>query len=391
MATVYTHPSSKFYFARYTDPATGKRVSKSTKTTAKKQAKVIAGKFEAQARDEAMRADVPRILQRAVELASLEAQGGTLTLARAEDLIRMMAAAANPVAVEANFKRFAGHWLDEREKDVTAQSYSDYHRAVKVAVAALGDRAEQPFRRITQADVEGIKTAFAATGATGCTINKQFAVIRRIFQSAVDCGALDLNPAKSIKSVSTSDSETRLPFTVPEVRSLIAAAPSPEWAGLITLASQTGLRCGDLRELTTDNVAGGWLTIQPGKTSKSTGAVVKLPLTPACVSWLADRQPGPLFPGLASLSASKVSLTFDQIMTTAQVEKTVVLAPGDPPKVGKRSFHSLRHSFISWLAQVDVNADVRMKLAGHSSQSVHADYTDHGDALQRAVAQLPAL
>jgi hypothetical protein len=55
-------------------------------------------------------------------------------------------------------------------------------------------------------DVEGIKTAFAGTGATGCTINKQFAVIRRIFQSAVDCGALDLNPAKSIKSVSTSDS-----------------------------------------------------------------------------------------------------------------------------------------------------------------------------------------
>jgi hypothetical protein len=126
MATVYQHPSSKFYFARYTDPATGKRVSKSTKTTAKKQAKVIAGKFEAQARDESLRADVPRILQRSVELASLEAQAGTLTLERAETLIRLMAAAANPTAKEGTFRRFSGAWLDELEPGITKQSFTDY-------------------------------------------------------------------------------------------------------------------------------------------------------------------------------------------------------------------------------------------------------------------------
>jgi integrase len=391
MATVYQHPSSKFYFARFTDPSTGRRVSKSTKCIAKKQAKIVAGKFQAAARDESLRADVPRILQRSVELASLEAQAGTLTLERAETLIRLMAAAANPTAKEGTFRRFSGAWLDELEPGITKQSFTDYHRAVKQAVAALGDKAEGPLRRITTMDVEGIKTAFAATGATGCTINKQFAVIRRIFQSAVDCGALDLNPAKSIKTVSTSDSVTRKPFTLPEVRSLIAVSPSPEWRGLITLAASTGLRCHDVRTLTSENISGHWLTIQPDKTSKSTGAVVNVPLTPSCTAWLEGRPTGQLFPELAKLSASKISLTFDEIMSKAKVEKTIVLAPGDPPKVGSRSFHSLRHFFISMLAQVDVNADVRMKLAGHSSQSVHADYTDHGDALQRAIRQLPTL
>ena len=387
MATVYQHPSSKFYFARFTDPATGRRVSKSTKCIAKKAAKIVAGKLQSAANDEALRADVPRILQRAVEHASLEAQLGTLTLQRAEDLIRLMATAANPTAKEGTFKRFAGHWLDEREKDVTAQSYTDYHRAVKVATAALGDKSEQPFRRITTMDVEGIRGAFAATGATGCTVNKQFAVIRRIFQSAVDCGALDLNPAKSIKAASTSDSTERRPFTPPEVRSLIEAADSDEWKGLIVLACQTGLRRGDLLALTHHNVNDEWLTIQTGKT----GAVVSMPLSAPCLAWLQDRPSGQLFPALAKVKAAKLSLRFDEIMGKADVPKVVVIIPGDVPKVGSRSFHSLRHSFISWLAQMDVNADVRMKLSGHSSEAVHAGYTDHGDALKRAVSQLPVL
>ena len=391
MATLYRTAQSRFWFARFMDPNTGKRVSRSTKTEKKKDAKTIAGKFEAAARDESLRADVPRILQRSVELASLEAQAGTLTLERAETLIRLMAVAANPTAKEGTFRRFSGAWLDELEPEITKQSFTDYHRAIKTAVEALGDKAEQPFRRITTADVEGIRGAFLATGASGSTVNKSLAVVRRIFQSAVDCGALDLNPAKSIKSVSTSDSETRLPFSVPEVRNLLSASPSDEWRGLITLAASTGLRCHDVRTLTSENISGQWLTIQPGKTSKSTGAVVKVPLTPSCSQWLEGRPAGQLFPELAKLSASKVSLTFDEIMGKAQVEKTIVLAPGDPPKVGKRSFHSLRHSFISWLAQVDVASDVRMRLAGHTTERVHQDYTDHGDALQRAVAQLPTL
>ena len=59
--------------------------------------------------------------------------------------------------------------------------------------------------------------------------------------------------------------------------------------------------------------------------------------------------------------------------------------------VKRRSFHSLRHSFASWLAEADVHADVRQKLTGHQSAGVHGRYSHHDEALDRAVAQLPSL
>jgi len=59
--------------------------------------------------------------------------------------------------------------------------------------------------------------------------------------------------------------------------------------------------------------------------------------------------------------------------------------------VKRRSFHSLRHSFASWLAEADVHADIRQKLTGHSSAGIHARYTHHDEALDRAVGSLPDL
>ena len=60
-------------------------------------------------------------------------------------------------------------------------------------------------------------------------------------------------------------------------------------------------------------------------------------------------------------------------------------------RLGTESSPLLRHSFTSWLAEADVHADVRQKLTGHSSAGVHARYTHHDEALERAVASLPNL
>ena len=42
-----------------------------------------------------------------------------------------------------------------------------------------------------------------------------------------------------------------------------------------------------------------------------------------------------------------------------------------------RSFHSLRHSFISALANSGVSSELRRKLSGHASEEMHAVYTHH--------------
>ena len=93
MATVYQTNQSRYWLARYYD-GTGRRFSKSTKTESKREAKRIAGQYEAEARKAIAKAEVdseiPAMIRRTVELAGLESQQGRLTLQRAEELIRLM-------------------------------------------------------------------------------------------------------------------------------------------------------------------------------------------------------------------------------------------------------------------------------------------------------------
>ena len=75
-------------------------------------------------------------------------------------------------------------------------------------------------------------------------------------------------------------------------------------------------------------------------------------------------------------------------MERANVPREII----DSDNISKRrSFHSLRHTFASWLADADVHADVRQKLTGHQSAGVHGRYSHHDEALDRAVAQLPEI
>ena len=58
----------------------------------------------------------------------------------------------------------------------------------------------------------------------------------------------------------------------------------------------------------------------------------------------------------------------------------------------KLSFHSLRHTFNSTLANSGVQQEIRTALTGHSSVEINNDYT-HFDVepLQQAIRLLPTL
>ena len=88
-----------------------------------------------------------------------------------------------------------------------------------------------------------------------------------------------------------------------------------------------------------------------------------------------------------------LSNAFAAIMKEAKLEcKLGEKKEGAGRRFRKLSFHSLRHTFISRLANANVSADVRKDMAGHSSDQVHARYT-HLDisAQKKAVEQLPAV
>jgi len=57
-----------------------------------------------------------------------------------------------------------------------------------------------------------------------------------------------------------------------------------------------------------------------------------------------------------------------------------------------RSFHALRHSLSSTLANADVSEEIRRRITGHESAAVHSGYTHHErETLARAVEKMPSV
>jgi integrase len=211
--------------------------------------------------------------------------------------------------------------------------------------------------------------------------------LRRALQAALEAGLAKANVAKDVRPLPTEDSTEKAPFTPEEVRRMIDhPKTSEEWQGAILIAAHTGLRMGDVVRLTSEHVDGTRLVIRPTKTKKAK-KILTIPLTPPILAWIDGRE-GAFFPSLAAVKKGTLSTTFTRIMASAGVARDIIEA-GDVVK--RRSFHSLRHSFASWMAEADIHADVRQKLTGHSSSGIHARYTHHDEALDRAVASLPTL
>ena len=86
-----------------------------------------------------------------------------------------------------------------------------------------------------------------------------------------------------------------------------------------------------------------------------------------------------------------MSVQFRDIAEKAGVTGRVVTREGKGRTTNSKTFHALRHSFISALANAGVASEIRQKLAGHSDSKVHANYTHHElPALRGAIAKLPS-
>ena len=97
---------------------------------------------------------------------------------------------------------------------------------------------------------------------------------------------------------------------------------------------------------------------------------------------MAEKGPG----GRPGLSES-----FKRIVEKAGLDLQTVQGSG-ARKISRRTFHALRHSFTSALANAGVSQELRMKLTGHSSAAMHRRYTHHElKTLSEAVGKLPSL
>jgi integrase len=108
--------------------------------------------------------------------------------------------------------------------------------------------------------------------------------------------------------------------------------------------------------------------------TKKTGKRVVLPMHGDLAIWLSQRPRGigkaPIFPSLACQplnGGSGLSAQFRAIVARAGIVGRVVTRQGKGRSTNSKTFHGLRHSFISQLANAGVAPEIRQKLAGHAS------------------------
>ncbi|MGG7580990.1 tyrosine-type recombinase/integrase [Rhizobium sp. Nf11,1] len=117
--------------------------------------------------------------------------------------------------------------------------------------------------------------------------------ISAMFSWAIDNDIAETNPAAKIKLLYSGDGYHT--WTVPEVRQYEAKHPAGSKARLMLhLALYTGLRLDNLAVLGRQHIRDGVLTMRPGKTKKSSGVVVEIPVLPELQRTIDESQTGNL-------------------------------------------------------------------------------------------------
>jgi integrase len=378
MASIHKDPRGKspfWYCAFY--GADGRRMFRSTKATDRKTALKICLAWES---------------------ASAKARRKELTAAQARKVLAEMVAFSSGETLSFHSARsWLNDWLTNKTGAISEITLGRYQQVVRDFLTHIGRRAEASIAAVSPADIIAFRNKLRAEGRSVATCNSIRSMLSSPFESARKLGFIPINPVAAVEHLKERAVKPgREPFTAEEAASLVDAAEG-DWRGAVLLGATSGLRLGDVANLCWESVdlAGGLLRIETRKMGKS----VVLPMHPDFAAWLSGRPRGigkaPVFPSLAGkLIAGRrgLSVQFRNIVEKAGVTGRVVTREGKGRSTNSKTFHALRHSFISQLANAGVASEIRQKLAGHASAEVHGLYTHHEiETLRAAVEKLPAM
>lgn len=257
--------------------------------------------------------------------------------------------------------------------------------------------ADKPFKDIAPIHLERIKKNMADAGRAARSITYCLAVVRQVFNFARDNDLYaGQNPVTKIKK--PSEDNRRLRFLTHEeagrlLEALSERAPNIRDMALVSL--HCGLRAGEIFGLEWGDVDIGrsvltirGTSIKAGTRTKS-GKTRAAIMTQAVKEMLSARTPrGPnelVFPSERGGKIVQVSDSYDRTVAA------LGLNDGVTDSRQKVVFHTLRHSFASWLVEQGVDLYTVKELMGHGSISMTERYSHLApDTLRRAVKTLEA-
>jgi len=246
---------------------------------------------------------------------------------------------------------------------------------------------------ITAKDILAYRNSIIAAKKTARTANLSVKVVSAAFIAAVRQHVVESNPAIALESLPI-EGEEKGTFTSAQVSKLVRAAEG-DWRTAILLGYCTGARLSDVANMRWDAI--DWrnkiIRFSPSKTKRP----ITVPLHPQLERELLKRAgigKATMFPALAGKGTGGrhgLSGRFAAIMEKAGIEANRTQGSGGR-RLSNLSFHSLRHSFNSAMANAGVAQEIRQKLTGHTSAETNKVYTHHElEPLRAAVAAIPSL
>jgi integrase len=370
---------SPYWYAIYRN-AEGRRTRKSTELTSKSKALEMARGFEK---------------------ASREAREKRLTEARAREILSEILESVNGGDGLRVFTvaEWFDHFVKQKQKSRADKTAARHEQMMREFVEFLGHRANLNLAVVTSKDVADFRDLRESRGLAPATLNGDVTVLSAAFNAALRQGHISVNPCLAIEPVKDKAGVRKGTFTLEQVTALGKTA-SGDWRGLIFTAFYTGQRLGDCANLQWSQIdlAAKIKTIrfQQGKT----GGEIIMPLNPVLAEYLGQLARSKademfVFPSLANRKISPLSKYFKKIMQRAGIEQLVIRqrkADSGGRSVNALTFHSLRHTFNSILANSGVPEETRMALTGHTSREMNQVYTHRQlQTYVDAVATLPRI
>jgi len=404
MASIHKQSGRSYWFASYRDAA-GKQHFVSTK--------IEHGPSGKDTKERAVKAATNRRL--AMEMATRleEAERGNATEAHWRKLLGDISERVNERRMEFKVvETFLDDWLGRAEKTKSGGTYERYNGIVKNFKKSLGSKVKAAMADVTVQDVQKFIESRLENGRNPSTVRTDCKILNAPFALAVRQGLMLMNPVAAAE-IPDGEKESRAPFTAEQVGLLLKAtgalakeqpekaADWQEWKTCIMIGFFTGVRLGDAVNMTLGNfdLEQHVLKVRPQKTSRKKRDLI-IPLHPQLEAHVLDLPVadagGLLCPTLAKRKVSGkygLSIQFHTILARAEIQQETIAAGGKAGhEFNKYTFHSLRHSFVSSLANAGIAPDVRQLLAGHSDERSHGVYTHTQlDTLRAAVKKLPKI
>lgn len=215
------------------------------------------------------------------------------------------------------------------------------------------------------------------------TLNTYLSTLKEIFNLIKGEIYLMENPFGEIKKLKVGETERRESFTESEIELILEkieenTEDAKICKPLFTIAFQTGLREGDIRDLKWSDVDFENQKIR--RRTNKTKKIVEIPFLGTVEEYLSERfetkdESDFVFLELQNRHKDNISRVVKRFLENIGIKDASVIIEGRSRKTSKKDLHSCRHTFATLAMRNGVNPEIVKQILGHTDIKMTEHYT----------------